>query len=72
MKTYYLIRESNNEYTSSYRRICTSLEEAESHVMEYEDWYCPRGTCSIYKVDEQFNVLERRHYREGKLYEVEQ
>ena len=71
MKTYYLIRESNDGYTVSYRRICTSLEEAESHIMEYVDWYCPRGTCSIDKVDEQFNVLERRHYREGKLNEVE-
>lgn len=70
MKTYYLIKTSYSEYNSGYERICETLEEAESHIMEYEDWYCPRGTCTIEKVDEQFNVLERRRYWEGKLDEV--
>lgn len=72
MKTYYLIKTSYSEYGSDYNRICETLEEAESHLMEYADWYCSRGTCTIVKVDEELNTLETRYYREGKLYEVEQ
>lgn len=65
-KIYYVIQVSENEFINSYKRICETLQEAESHVMEYTDWYCPRGTCHILKVDEEFNVLERRWYKEGK------
>lgn len=71
MKTYYLIKESYNEYSSDYVRICETLEEAESHVMEYCDWYCPQGTCAIVKVNETFEVLETRRYWAGNLREVE-
>jgi len=71
MKTYYLIETSYSEYGSDYNRICETLEEAESHIMEYADWYCNKGTCTIIKVDETFRVLERREYWEGKLREAQ-
>ena len=71
MKTYFVIYENPSEFTSSQPvRIAESLEEAESHIMEYSDWYCPKGTCQIREVDEQFRVIEKRTYHDGKLVEV--
>ena len=70
---YYIIYENPSEYTSPQPRyIAETLEEAESHIMEYCDWYCPRGTCEIRLVDKHFKPIETRYYRAGKLLEIEQ
>ena len=71
MRTYYVIMENPSEYTSPRPvYIGETLEEAESHLMEYSDWYCPRGTCRIDVCNEYLKVKEYRYYREGKLLET--
>jgi len=70
-KKYYVIYENPSEYTSPRPvYIAEKLQEAEDHLMEYADWYCPRGTCQIRVVDKKFKALETRYYDEGKLREV--
>lgn len=64
---FYLIRTTYNEYSAGYDYIATSLKEAESHIMEFADWYGNKGDCTIHVVDEHFKVLERREYEGGKL-----
>jgi hypothetical protein len=58
IKRYYLIRTSNNEWDSSYKKICDTLEEAKKEVPNFSDWYCPPGTCSIHEVDENFTTYK--------------
>ena len=36
MKKYYLIRTSDNEWNSSYKKICDTLEEAKKEKQEWE------------------------------------
>lgn len=54
MKRYYLIRTSDSEWNSSYKKICNTLEEAIMEVPNFADWYCSAGTCDIHEVDENF------------------
>ena len=70
MKKYYLIETTDNERSSSYKEICETLEEAESKVMNYADWYCANGCCTIYKVDSKFNKIESYKFDLGKLVET--
>jgi hypothetical protein len=67
MKFYYLIETTDNEWSSSYKETCETFEEAESKVMNYADWYCSNGCCTIDKVDSKFNVYESYHFWKGKL-----
>ena len=69
-KYYYLIETSDNEWSSSYKEICETLEEAESKVMHYADWYCSNGCCRIVKVDSKFNRCEYYRFWKGKLDET--
>ena len=70
-KKYYVIYEIPNEYSSATPRyIAETLQEAEDHIMEYSNWYCPRGTCEIRTVDKKFKTLETRYYSEGVLKEI--
>lgn len=68
---YYVIKEAPNENYSDFVRICQTLEEAESHIMEYADAYCGKGSCTIQKITDTFKVLEERTYRDGNLIYVE-
>lgn len=70
MKKYYLIETTDNERSSSYKEICETLEEAESKVMSYADWYCSNGCCRIVKVDSKFNTIERYDFWKGELRET--
>lgn len=70
MKYYYLIKTTDNEWSSSYKEICETLEEAESKVMNYADWYCSNGCCRIVKVDSKFNTIERYDFWKGELTET--
>ena len=67
---YYVIYENPSEYTTA-RPVYLSktLEDAEAYVMDYADWYCPKGTCEIRCVDQWFRTLATYSYREGKLVE---
>ncbi len=58
MKRYYLISTANNERDSSYKKICETLEEAKKEVPNYADWWSPKGSCSIYEVDENFTIYK--------------
>lgn len=69
-KYYYLIKTTDNEWGSSYKEICETLEEAESKVMGYADWYCSNGCCRIIKVDSKFNRCEYYKFWKGKLDET--
>lgn len=64
---FYLIKTDHNEYNADYDYIATSLEEAESHLMEFANFYCNPGDCRIDVVDERFHVIDTREYRGGKL-----
>lgn len=65
MKRYYLIRTTNNEWDSSYKKICDTLEEAKREVPNFADWYCSKGTCSIHEVDENFNTYKTYEFVNG-------
>ncbi len=58
MKRYYLIRTADNEWGSSYKKICDTLEEAKKEVPNYADWYSPPGTCAIHEVDADFTTYK--------------
>lgn len=66
MKRYYLIRTSNNEWDSSYKKICDTLEEAKKEVPNFADWYCSPGTCSIHEVDTDFNTYKEYYFHDGQ------
>jgi len=70
MKYYYLIETTDNEWSSSYKKICETLEEAKAEVMNYADWYCSKGCCRIVKVDSNFNIYEYYKFWNGKLDEL--
>ena len=70
MKKYYLIETTDNEYSSSYKEICETLEEAQSKVMNYADWWCSNGCCRIVIVDSKFNKIEYYKFWKGKLTET--
>ena len=70
MKYYYLIETTDGEWSSSYNEICETLEEAESKVQIYADWYCSNGCCRIVKVDSKFNRCEYYKFWKGKLDET--
>jgi hypothetical protein len=69
MKYYYLIETTDNERGSSYKEICETLEEAESKVMNYADWYCSNGTCRIVAVNNKMCRVESLMYSKGELVE---
>lgn len=67
MKYYYLIKTTDNEYTSSYKKICESLEEAKKEVPNYANWYCSKGCCTVDHVDSNFNVIASYIFWKGEL-----
>ena len=68
-KYYYLIETTDNERGSSYKEICETLEEAESKVMNYADWWCSNGTCRIVAVNNKMRKVESLIYSKGELVE---
>ena len=65
MKKYYLIRTTDNEYNSSYKKICETYEEAVKEVPNFADWWSPSGTCDIHEVDADFHTYKVYHFRNG-------
>lgn len=70
MEYYYLICTTNNEYSSSYKRICKTYEEAVSLVSDFADWFCDNGCCDIVKVDSNFNRIKTYVFWKGSLVKV--
>lgn len=70
MKYYYLIETTDGEWSSSYKEICETYEEAESKVMNYADWWTSNGTCRIVKTDNKFHTIETYTFIKGKLIET--
>lgn len=66
MKYYYLIRTSDNEWGSSYKKICESLEEAKREALNYADWYCEKGCCTVHRVNSNFKVIASYRVWKGK------
>lgn len=66
MKKYYLIRTSDNEYNSSYKKICETYAEAVKEVPNFADWWSPSGTCSIHEVDADFNTYKVYYFNSGR------
>lgn len=67
MRYYYIIEETANEYSSLKKYIAESFEDARAHVKDYTNWYCPKGSCTIIKVDENFHELMRWDYYDNKF-----
>ena len=67
MKHYFLIETTWDEWHKGFEYIAETLEEAEAHVMEYSDWYCMPGTCTIVEVDSKMKRIKEYRYREGKF-----
>ena len=67
MKKYYFTIETN--WLGRPKRIATTFEEAFSHIGEYNEEWTDRGTCRIYKVDEELRQVEEWRYWKGKLEE---
>ena len=65
MKKYYLIRTADNEYRSSYKKICETYEEAVKEVPNFADWFSHSGTCNIHEVDADFNTYKVYHFSNG-------
>lgn len=70
MKHYFLIRTSDNEWSSSYKKICDTYEEVIKEVPNFADWYCENGCCTVHEVDNNFNVCKTYRFWKGKLTEV--
>ena len=70
MKHYFLIRTSDNEWSSSYKKICDTYEEAVKEVPNFADWFCENGCCTIREVDNNFTVCKTYKFWKGKLTEV--
>ena len=51
--------------------IAESLEEAKAKIMDYADWYCPRGTCEVRKVTKDLDVIARYYFDSGTLVKTE-
>ena len=66
MKHYFLIYTTYNEYRGGYVYIAESLKEAESHIMEFSDWYCANGTATIVEVDCYMHKINEYEYDKGK------
>ncbi|MBO5423914.1 MAG: hypothetical protein J6A25_07710 [Lachnospiraceae bacterium] len=66
MKRYFLIRTADSERSSSYKKICETLEEAKKEVPNYADWWCSNGTCSIHEVDENFITYKVYYFTKGQ------
>lgn len=66
MKHYFLIETTFTEQHSGYVYVAESLKEAESHIMEFSDWYCANGTATIIEVDCYMHIINEYRYNEGK------
>lgn len=73
MKHYFLIKTTDNEYSSSYKYIAETFDEAYRVLMsgKYTDWYATEGNGNIVEVDQTFRVLHTHHYWNGELWEVD-
>ncbi len=67
MKHYFLIETTTDEWHKGFEYIADTLEEAEAHIMEYDDWYCMPGTCTIVEVDSKMKRINEYRYKEGVL-----
>ena len=70
MKFYWVIKTTVNEYSTVNRQIFETYEEAVKEVMNYTDWYCDKGTCSIEKIDNYFREYETYRFYKGELIRV--
>lgn len=66
---FWVISTIDNEYSSSYKYITTTLKDAKKHRMEYCGWYCHPGDVDLIKINQNFVEVERIHYRQGKVWE---
>lgn len=66
-KHYFLIETSDTEYSSSYKRICETYEEAVEQVPNYANFYCNNGTCTVVEVDSNFREVKKWRFWNGKL-----
>ena len=70
MKKYYLIGTADNEWFSSYKKICDTLEEAKREVPNFADRSCSAGTCVIHEVNENFVICKVYEFMNGDLAET--
>lgn len=56
----------SNERSSSDVYLANTKEECEKHIMEFADFYCSNGTCSIYEIDNRFEEHRYWRYESGK------
>ena len=66
-KHYFLIKTTDSEYSSSYKRICETYEEAVKQVPNYANFYCNQGTCTIVEVDANFKEINNWYFNGGVL-----
>ena len=67
MKHYFLIRVTTSEYSSTYKKICETYDDAVSQVNNFADWFCDYGTCDIVEVDNDFNPIKIYEFWKGEL-----
>ena len=67
MEYFYIIHQTMSESTSMDVFIATTFEAARAEVKNHCDWYCKKGTCKIYKVDQNFHKIKQWDYEEDKL-----
>ena len=70
MKRYFLIRTADDERNASYKKICSTYEEAVKEVPKYADWWSSYGTCSIHEVDENFLIYKVYKFANGSQISV--
>ena len=74
MKHYFLVKTTDNEYSSSYKYIAETFEEAEKQILsgKFNGWYCSTtGNGQVVEVDENFKVIHTHDYWNGELFEVD-
>lgn len=54
---FYGIQNSYNEWNSRWTRFCVTLEDAKRELQNCSDWYCPKGTGTIYEIS--FSISEQ-------------
>lgn len=67
MEYFYVIFVETSEWDSDYEFIAATFEEARANIKKHANWYCPPGTCTIYKINQNFRRIKKWEYEAGKF-----
>ena len=66
---FYLIHTSDTEWSGSYKYITIDRDDAFNHVLQFANWYCGAGCCTVEKKNKDFRTVEKWSFWKGKISE---